>query len=807
MSKIVIQLLFILFSTSAMIPAALAQSDNENGEISGRIVDSDNNVVPNATVAIYDETETDLISGTNTDEDGAFSISIESGNYVLVASYVSFTDHRTTIALEAGENLDLGTITLRTGQAQLDEVIIEGERSYMEMNFDSRSFNVGADITSLGGSALDVLDNVPSITTDFEGNVSLRGNQGVQILINGRPSNLVSNGTDALGSIPSSMIEEIEVITNPSARYAADGTAGIINIILVDNTQLGFNGSLQANTGLPQDHGIGANLNYHVNNINWFLNLDLEYENQPRDGNSFQSFSADTTYAFDQFRESEEIEREASAYFGADFYLPNDQVLTAASRINFEDAYEETDLLYTDYDPGEPGVYQNVFDQWEIVQQTNRQDIEENRESDYDIRLQYENQIGGSRAHRLTADVDFEFGTENEDSDLIELIEQGSGDPRNQRAFGDEEFREFRFDVDYERPLGDDAKFELGFRSNFDWMDNNYFVEDFQNGEWVPSETNVSLSDNFTYFENVNALYSMYSGKAGPFSFQAGVRAENTRIQTELDQTGEGSDQNYLNFFPSLFFSYTLNEQNSFQISYSRRISRPWSRMLLPFTEITDSRNRNLGNPQLRPEFGNSYEAGYLRYWETGSILTSVYYRYRTDVIERVSNIDGQGITTRQPINLATEDSWGIEFSADQDLFENFQLSGSLNLYQSNREGEFEDRLYTSESESFTSRVRIRWRFLEGWNFQSFMFFRGARQTTQGRDAGSAFVGSGISKKVLNDRGTLSLNVRDLFNSRQSDREIIEPESYTLSRNSWSSRSFRLNFRYNFGGEQPNRGR
>ena len=186
------------------------------------------------------------------------------------------------------------------------------------------------------------------------------------------------------------------------------------------------------------------------------------------------------------------------------------------------------------------------------------------------------------------------------------------------------------------------------------------------------------------------------------------------------------------------------------------------------------------------------------RYWETGSVLTSFYYRYRTQVIEDVSTIEN-GITTEIPINLSSEDAWGVEFSADQKLFDGLQLSGSLNIYQSTREGEYLNQLYESETETFTSRIRLRWQFLDGWNFQSYVSFRGAQQTTQGRRAGRSFVGSGISKDLLDGKANISLNIRDLFNSRNSDREIIQPFSYTNSKYNWSSRSFRLNIRYNFG--------
>lgn len=793
--------LILIFATLGLIAGGVsAQSSSEDqAEITGSVEDTDGTAIPNATIAIYNQAETEILTGTSSEEDGNFSLRVDPGTYVLHISYVSYRTHRTNLDLAAGETVDLETIVLQNEEAMMDEVIVEGERSYMQMNFDSRSFNVGNDITSLGGSALDVLDNVPSITVDYEGNVALRGNSGVQILINGRPSSLVRSGTEALSSIPSNVIEEVEIITNPSSRYSAEGTGGIINIKLKDDVTLGFNGSVQANTGYPQDHGLGANLNYHRNNINWFGNFEIEYENDPGSGSTFQSFSGDTTYAYRETSESQETEREGSAYFGADFFLPANQVLTLSSRISLENENEDSDVLYTDYSPDDPGVYRNVFDSWDILQRTNRNDVQENRETDFDVRLQYENRFEGSD-HRLTADADFEFGQQDENSDLIQQIETGEGDPLNQRTFSDEVYREMRFDTDYERPLGGNGRFEAGMRLNFDWMDNDYLIEEQKDGVWQTPENNLGISDNFIYFENVNALYSTIAGETGDFTYQVGVRAENTRIQTELDQTGEGSDQNYLNLFPSLFLSYTLNERNSFQLSYSRRISRPWSRMLLPFTEISDTRNRRAGNPELKPEFGNSYELGYLRYWDTGSVLTSLYYRHRTEVIERVSTINNQGITTTLPINLATEDSWGVEFSADQELFENMQLTGSMNVFQSNREGEYRDEVYSSETGRVTARLRVRWAFIDGWNFQSYLNYRSSQQTTQGRRAGSFFVGSGLSKEFLSRRATLSLNVRDLFNSRQYDGEIINPNSYTNSNYQWSTRSFRLNFRYNFGG-------
>ncbi|MEP0006711.1 MAG: outer membrane beta-barrel family protein [Balneola sp.] len=791
--SLVLTFLFLLLSVSLT-----AQNSATSGNLKGNVFDDEGEPLINATVAVYKNDS--LLTGTVTDTQGSFSLQLDPGSYSIEITFLAFADVRRQITIKSGERLDLGVITLQPTEAELDEVEVRGERSYMEMNFDSRSFNVQDDITSLGGSALDVLDNVPSISTDFEGNVSLRGNQGVQILINGRPSNLVRNGTDALSSIPSGLIEEVKIITNPSARYAANGTGGIIDIILVDGAELGFNGTVRANAGYPQDYSLGTNVNYQKKRINWFADAQVEYESEPETGNTFQSFSNDTTYAYSESSETDETEKEVSFNIGADIFLDNDQIVTISSRINLENQTEDRNVNYIDYNPDNDQVYQSANENWGIIQETEREVLEDETENDFDVRVQYEKKFNKNRDHRLVADLDFEFGQENGKINFDQIVQQGSGTAVQQRTNAGEVYREARFDVDYVQPLGESGKLEAGLRYDYEWQDNDYLVEEFQNGTWVRSGQDIGPADNFIYSENINALYGIYSGEIKPFTYQIGLRVENTRISSRLDESGTSSSQDYTNFFPSAFLSYTINELNSVQLSYSRRISRPWSGQLLPFAEIENDRNREVGNPDLKPEFSNSYEAGYLRYWETGSVLTSFYYRHRTDVIEDVSTIDN-GITTETPINLATEDAWGVEFSADQKLSTGLQLSGSLNIYQSNREGSFQNQVYQSESETFTSRVRVRWQFLDGWNFQSYITYRGAQQTTQGTRAGRSFVGTGLSKDFLDDKANISLNIRDLFNSRNSDREIIQPFSYTNSKYSWSSRAFRLNLRYNFGGK------
>lgn len=400
---------------------------------------------------------------------------------------------------------------------------------------------------------------------------------------------------------------------------------------------------------------------------------NLEYQNDPRSGERYQMFSSpDTTYIYNQSSESREREFEWDLRLGADIYLPADQLLTFSARLDPESVSEKEEVMYSDFlidqdlrqQIQNEGPNRQIFPD-ETLRQVLREDIEEARETDWDFRMQYEKKFNENSDHLLTAEIDYELTSSRENSDLEERIMDSSAAPLLERTRNTDDGRDLRMDVDYEQPLGENGRFEAGFRSNFEWLDNDYLVERRENGTWIELD---EFNDSFKYHENVNALYTSLAGGFGSFSYQLGLRAEQTIIETELMQTGEKNDQNYLNLFPSFFLSYEFNEKNSVQASYSRRLRRPWSRMLLPFASYSDSRNRNTGNPELMPEFGNSYEAGYLRYWDTGSVLTSVYYRYRTEVFERITIDEGDGISRRLPINLSTEQAWGIEFTADQEL-------------------------------------------------------------------------------------------------------------------------------------------
>ncbi|HET6528141.1 MAG TPA: TonB-dependent receptor [Balneolaceae bacterium] len=794
------KLFAVLALTFLVVSQLFAQTDE--AFVTGQIIDQQQRPVSSASVAVFDSTESHIVTGASSNSNGSFKIGLQPGSYVLRITYISYKTVTKPFEVSAGETKDFGTIMLESTSEKLGEVVVRAEVSHMEMSFDKRVFNVGQDITSMGGSALNVLNNVPSILTDIDGNISLRGNSSVRVLINGKPSNRVDNGNvSALRSIPASMIKRVEIITNPSAKYSAEGSAGIINIILKKKRDEGFNGSFNAGAGYPENYEIATNLNYRAGNINWFMGGSVDYRSDPEEGSSFQRFwSPDTSYMYREVSTAKESEVDADLRLGADFFLSENEILTASTSFEIEDGKQDQDVTYTDYIYNEGVIYSEPIPDNRVLRQTFRDEVENSEEQELGFNLEYENRIEGD-AHKLTAEADFDISNQTEYTDITERVGIGDANPFLQRSRNSQESMDFRAEADYVRPLGEKGKLEAGARTSFDWMENSYLLEEQRNGDWrsVPA-----FNNNFIFNENVNSAYLIVGSEFGAFSAQVGLRLEDTHIYTKLKETGAENEQNYTNLFPSAFLNYSFNERQSIQFSYSRRLNRPWSRMLLPFTDYSDSRSRWTGNPNLSPEYSNSFEAGYLHYWGTGSLLTSFYYRHRTDVIDRVTILDEDGIRRRFPINLSTEDAWGVEFSADQEIMNGLTLTANANFYTAQSEGSYQGRLLTSDTETFQARMGIRWRISDLWNFQYSARYRAPRETTQGQRAAMTMMNTGIARELFDGKATISLSIRDLLNSRNYQSTITDdgiPNTILYSHREfrWSARSFSLNFTYHFG--------
>ncbi len=779
-SKIIISALVLFFLN---VESKSVPHFDSNVTVKGILIDDDNEPITGATIALY-STERNLLTGTTSGLDGSFEFVYEAGTYILEISFISFETIEKEIDLTASI-LNLGEISLSPDTTELDEVVVESEPAVMEMRFDRRIFRPDNEMEVIGGSVLDMMETIPSIETDFEGNISLRGSENVTVLINGRPSPLLRDGTSALEAIPSDYIERVEVITNPSARYGAQGDAGIINIVLKRNRAVGLNGSISTRFGTPDDYRLSTNLNFMTNNANWFTNFGFRYRDRPSERSRFQQFnSPDTSFVYSQDQERIREEFGGDVRVGAEIFLGEQQILTPSVFFRYRDRSNTSDTFYRDMDLSGT-MLREVF----------REDLEDSERTNFEFDLKYEFNISNNNDEKLTADFQVDYQPEMDNSNLREFDQLTGSDISVQRTDNQEEVTNLRFNVDYVRPIGEFMEMEAGLRSSIRWVDNQYRVEELQNNEWVPFD---GFNDNFRYTQNINATYGIFSGQFGDFSAQAGLRLEQTRIDTELTLNGDTAEQRYLNLFPSFFVNYEINNRNSIQASYSRRLTRPRFRNILPFSNFRDSRDIFIGNPELNPVFSNSYELSYLTLWDSGSVSASIYHRYRTGVIEQITQLNDDGVTTRFPINLSTQTNWGTELAISQRIFNDLRLRASANYFYSDTEGIFNNQIFERTAQAFSGRVRLQWRISRQINLQTTYSYSGPRQTTQGRNASSYTVNSGVSIRMFDGNATLSISGRDLLNTRNRTRIIDEPFFYSEDESRWSTRSFRLNFIWRF---------
>ena len=686
--------------------------------------------------------------------------------------------------------IDLGTIGLEISGVALDDIEIRAERSETQFTLDKRVFNVGSDLANQGGNAQDILDNVPSVTVDLEGAVSLRGSEGVRILIDGRPSGLANqDNANGLRSIPANLIDKVEVITNPSARYEAEGIAGIINIVLKKEKGSGFNGSFDLSAGFPGNSGGGANVNYRKGKINWFANAGLYYRDGPGKGSAFleQQRSEDVFFQ-ETTRDLDRTGLSQNFRFGFDFLPSDKETLTGA-------------LLYRRSDEDNTGLltFRDFIDDFpnNLITTTTRTDDEREDESNLQYSLNFKKEFT-SRNHFLEASVQYQDDIEDEGSDFFEsaVSEIGLTIPDLiQRSNNREANKQWLFQVDFNKPIGEHGKVELGVRTSLRDITNDYVVEENENGTFVNLP---GLSNDFIYDENVHAAYLTYGNKVGKFGYQIGNRIEYSDINTELLLTNEVNPRDYFSYFPSAFLNYEFAPGNNAQLSYSRRIRRPRFFDLNPFFTFSDNRNTFSGNPNLDPEFTDSYEINFIKVLDNLTLTSGLFYRHSTDVIQRILEFNSDGTTNRIPQNLATRDDYGLEFTFQYSGVKWLRVDGNANFFRQNVQGESAGIDLSAETTTWFGRLTTRASF---WNsdLQLRFNYRAPRETVQGTSEGIPSLDLGWSKDILSKQGTVTFSVRDLFNSRRRAGTTIGENFIRDSEFQWRARSITiaLNYRIN----------
>lgn len=765
-------LLFILTGFSGF-------SQQNKAKLTGTIQEkSTGNPLGFASVAIYSPSDS-LVSGGISEENGKFSVDVPFGNFYALVEFMGFESHKTQVIAFSRENnkVDLETIELESTAGDLEEVVVQGEKTTMELSLDKRIFNVGKDLANAGGNASDILMNLPSIAVDPEGNVRLRGSQNVRILIDGKPSGLVSfKGSAGLRQLPANMIERVEVITNPSARYEAEGMAGVINIILKKDNNQGFNGSFEVVGGTPTNLGFTANLNYRHKRINWFINYGLTYRHSPNVGELYQeTYGEDTTFILNQTNEGLVKSMNNNIRGGLDYYFSENSILTLSYLWRRSDAHRNTDIRYED--------------SWNTLENlqgyTLRNQDETEQEPNSEISMNYKKSFE-RKGHELTGTLTYLNYWENSDQTFTQssYLPNGTsiaGSSLVQTSLNDEYENQYLAMLDYVQPFAKEGKFETGFRTSFREMKNDYLVEEEnESGEFEPVP---GLDNIFLYDENILAAYGIVGNTSGKWSYQGGLRVEYTDVKTTLEETNEVNPRNYTNLFPSAHLTYNISTENAFQVSYSRRVRRPVYNDLSPYVTLSDARNFFSGNPDLNPEYTNAFELGHIKYFDQGTLFTTVYYRSTDDKIERLRTVDENGNSRTLPYNLNGENSFGVELTSDYQIRDWWKIDFNVNFFHARIDGTNFQNGYETKTTSWLFRQTSRFTVAEGFDIQVRANYDARQKTVQGVRKGIFFMDLSASKSVFQDRGNLVFNATDIFNSRRN-RYISEGVNFFTEGNS-----------------------
>ncbi|WP_296637018.1 outer membrane beta-barrel protein [Polaribacter sp.] len=778
-------------------------------KITGKVIEGGSNMALEYATIVLNNTITNAISGGITDIDGKFSITAPKATYEISVTFISFNS-KTFPAKTITSDLDLGIIELSENSKALDEVVIVAEKTKVDIRLDKKVFNIGKDLSIRGGNASDVLGNVPSIQVDVEGTVSLRGNENVTILIDGRPSALVGlNGAEALRQIPAEAIEKVEVITSPSARYDAEGTAGILNIILRKNKLTGFNGSLQLDLGYPERVGTAFNANWRTEKWNLFTNTGFRYNETP--GNSlsesnFLSSSAQNARVIEQ-RNFGRLGRSLFTSFGAEYYLTKSSSIIGNIVLNSgnDDDVNTNDIQRLNANEG-------------LNEATFRTESEGEDEQRIQYTLDYVNNFD-QKGRKLS--VNLQYSTEMEDvlNNITEIDTQTNLLNDLEQVIEDQDENRALLQIDYVYPVGENIQYEAGYRGNYRDIFNSFYLAErqvFPNGTLVPD---AGLNNSFNYEEFVNAAYFQYGQKFNNISLLAGLRYEYTSVEIEQQTSTTLDDRSYGNFFPTINLGYEFKDGENITIGYNRRIRRPRGRNLNPFPSRSSEANIYTGNVGLNPVITDAVDVGYLKRWDKFTLSTSLYYNISNDNWERIQEDTGEitdngdPITRRFPINLSTAERLGFEFTLNYKPFKIWNINSDFNLFRVTTDGDYTNPT-TNATQSFDFEntsyfIRLNQKITLGkTDLQINSNYRGPSQNAQTTSEGVFSMNIAASRDFFDEKASLSVNFSDVFNSRISRRTTNIPgflDQY--SEFQWREPQFRVSLVYRFNQKKKKFGR
>lgn len=792
MNKYLVFLSVLLISSATFAQKSNGSFIPKNGKISGSIIDKSlSQGLEFASVAAVNLGDSSIKGGSLTNRKGYYQITdLAPGKYIIRATFLGFSsvDSKPYIISPKDWEISADEIVLIPKTEMLEAVDVTAQKTFVQNGIDRKVYNVGQVATATGGSASDVLTQIPSVDVDIDGNVSLRGSGNVTILVDGRPST-ISGGSRAeiLKQLPSESIENIEVITNPSAKYDPDGMSGIINIVLKKNKREGINGGISAGVGTWEKANFSANIARRNDKFNIYSNYSFRHSDRPGGGISHREiYSNDTTFILDQTDESKRFSDNHSIKAGADFFISPKNTIGFSGGINLRDSKSEEEINYLE---------KNNFG-FEGIPYS-RSGEENSTDKTYDFNVNYSRDYAQPN-RKLTANVSLSKGDEYEtaafgnyvdDESVANSFQQNIQDNSNTVAIGQ---------IDYIHPLGKDQKFEIGLKASDRTVDNDFYSES-QDSNSTSFSPDTNLINRFIYGEKILASYGILTTRLGPLGLQVGLRAEQAFTNSELITTKEQFPNDYFSFFPSGHLNYKLDDKNQYQISYSRRINRPSLRSLNPFTDYDDPQNIRVGNPDLDPEYTNAYEFSYGLYSDDITFTSSVYYRRTTDVITRFRRIREDGVSVLTYENLTSATNYGIELIAMKQFFKWWQTNTSLNLYENLVDASNVETDLNTRGFAYSGKMQNSFTINRKWDMQLTGNYRSGRPFAQGGMKAMYNIDIAVKRTLMKNKATLSFNVRDVFNTRRFSYFSEGTDFYQEGTRFWQSRVAQLSFSWRFG--------
>lgn len=767
--------LLLLFIFTNSVQGNIPEDDSRSARITGVVLDEASGTrMEFANIAVYSKDDSALISGGITNDKGYFEITgIKFGEYYLEANFIGFSKEKIDDIVVTKDEpvIDVGRIALRPSSVELEGVEVVADKAPVEFKLDKKVVNVSQVISAVGGTAVDVLENTPSVQVDIEGNVTVRGSSNFTVLIDGRPS--VLSGSEALRQIPSSALENIEIITNPSAKYEPDGMAGIINLVTKKNSMNGLSGIVNASAGTGDKYRGDFTLNYRTEKFNFLLGADWRDEtNYGSMSSSRETFSNDTTrfLLIDGTRNFNRSGNNLKA--GVEWF--------ASDKTTFGLSAETGKSKNRSYGDGETRNYtvpasENIFS----VTEENSE-----RTSDfYSFNFNFQHNFN-TEGHKIEA-MAFYSGEESDDleeeSEILANSQFQKTDQFIERvsALETEEESEFRLKVDYTNPFSETGRLEAGLLSRIDaeveGLDFKVFDE--ETGTWIVNDDYSNVTD---FRRDIHAVYSTYSNAFGDFEYMAGLRGELTL--REIKNTNAASTElNRFDLFPTVHTSYKLNENNELMASYSRRINRPSGRDLDPNPNYYNRYTIRIGNPALEPEYTNSYELGAMRrFGERRSYFSlDAFHRVTDNKIERYQTLENDIFYLRSG-NLSKDFSTGLELTGNVDFTEWLLVNASVSMYKYRITGDLLGENIDRESTNWNGRMNTTLRFAENSRMQVNGFFRGPSVSAQGESKAMFFSNISYRHDFFNRKLSATVSVRDPLGTAKFERE-----SYDTDFRSW----------------------